>query len=97
MRGIPAKPRSHEEFLRWLRSYKSSDAISELNWVVSPPALDFNRRRLVAPSPPYEEINLLHLVGRTKAGRYAMGPDGRTVGYRYPEIKALFEGPAPTP
>ena len=65
------------------------------NWLVALclPAVNFQRRRLLAPSPPFEEINIIHLVGATKTARYALGDGGRTIGFRYREIKALFDGP----
>ncbi len=63
------------------------------NWLVlhAPPAIDFVRKRLVAPSIPYEEINIIHLVGAAKSHRYPLGADGADIGFRYPEISALFQ------
>jgi len=65
------------------------------NWIVlqAPPLIDFNSRRLRAPTLPWEEINILHLVGWSKTGEYPL-PDGRAVSFRYRRIRALLaEGP----
>ena len=63
------------------------------NWLVGlcPPAVNLERKRLLAPSPPYEEINILHLIGRSKVTRFQLGDSGRELTFRYTDIRALFE------
>jgi hypothetical protein len=67
------------------------------NWLVfhAPPAINFGRKRLLTPTYPHDEINIIHLVAQSKDRRYGLGNTGRDVGFRYREIKALFRGEAP--
>jgi hypothetical protein len=44
----------------------------------------------VAPTYPYEEINILHLTGATKDMTFPLSADGREISLRYRSIKALF-------
>jgi hypothetical protein len=64
------------------------------NWLVGlcAPAVNLERKRLLAPTPPFEEINILHLIGRSKVMRFQLGAGGREITFRYPDIKALFAG-----
>jgi len=59
------------------------------NWLVlhSLPRLDPATGRLTAPSLPYEEINIVHLVGPAKTRTYEL--NGRTTSLRYPAIRDL--------
>jgi len=59
------------------------------NWLVlhSLPRWDPTTGRLTAPSLPYEEINILHLVGAAKTQTYTLG--GRATSLRYSAIRAL--------
>jgi hypothetical protein len=61
------------------------------NWLAlfATPAINLQRRRLLAPSYPFEEINIIHLAGESKNMRFTM-PDGSAISLRYREIKALF-------
>jgi hypothetical protein len=63
------------------------------NWLVmfSPPAVNLERKRLMAPSFPFEEINIVHLVGTSKQARYKLGSDGSEITFRYRDIQALFD------
>jgi len=65
------------------------------NWLVffATPAINLQRRRLLAPSYPFEEINIIHLVGTSKIARFRL-PTGGDISLRYREIKALFAGAA---
>lgn len=62
------------------------------NWLtmLSLPAVNFERKRLLAPTYPFEEINIIHLIGDTKHKRYRLGDSGREITFRYRDIKALF-------
>ena len=62
------------------------------NWQVllAPPAVNLERKLLLAPSYPFEEINILHLVGAAKSNRYELGDGGQAITFRYGDIKALF-------
>jgi hypothetical protein len=64
------------------------------NWLVglSTPALNLERKRLLAPSFPFEEINIVHLVAASKYTQYRLAGDGRSITFRYRDIKALFHG-----
>jgi len=64
------------------------------NWLVGfcPPAIDPQRKRLIAPSFPHEELNIIHLIGPSKDALYRMGEGGRQTTFRYRDIKALFAG-----
>jgi hypothetical protein len=65
------------------------------NWLVflSAPMVNLERKRLLAPSFPHEEINILHLVATSKDARYRLGDSsGREFTFRYRDIKALFGG-----
>ena len=61
------------------------------NWLAlfATPAINLQRRRLLAPSYPFEEINIIHLAGESKNMQFTM-PDGSAISLRYREIKALF-------
>ncbi len=62
------------------------------NWLAGlcRPSINFSRRRLHAPTPPFEEINIIHLIGPSKDDRYGLGATGRKTTLRYRDIKALF-------
>jgi hypothetical protein len=64
------------------------------NWlaVLATPAINLQRRRLHAPTYPFEEINIIHLVGASKSARYGL-PAGGDISLQYGEIKALFAAP----
>lgn len=64
------------------------------NWLLylGAPMLNLERRRLLAPSFPHEEINIIHLVSISKDARYRVGDSGREITFRYRDIKALFGG-----
>ena len=64
------------------------------NWLLylSAPMVNLERKRLLAPSYPYEEINILHLVSISKDARYRLGDSDREITFRYRDIKALFNG-----
>jgi len=60
------------------------------NWLLhaSQPALNLARKRIVAPTYPHEEINILHMTWITKDATFRLGE--RDVSFRYRSIKALF-------
>jgi len=62
------------------------------NWMIhaSRPAVDLRRKRLVAPTFPHEEINIVHLTGTTKMVEYPLGESGALTTFRYPAIRRLF-------
>ena len=64
------------------------------NWLtmLSLPAVNFERKRLLAPTYPFEEINIIHLIGDTKHKHFRLGDSGREITFRYRDIKALFGG-----
>jgi hypothetical protein len=64
------------------------------NWLtmLSLPAVNFERKKLLAPTYPFEEINIIHLIGDTKNKSYRLGDSGREITFRYRDIKALFGG-----
>jgi len=66
------------------------------NWMVlmAMPVLNFQRRRLLVPTPPHEEIHILHLVGAAKDSIYQVGDTGRTMSFRYRDVRALFDAAA---
>ncbi len=61
------------------------------NWLVGhcTPAIDLRGRRLRAPSFPFEEIHIVHLVGYTKRHRFQIA--GRSVSFRYRDVLAEYE------
>ena len=63
------------------------------NWMIhaARPAVDFKRRRLLAPTFPHEEINIIHLTGTTKAARYKLGDGDEEISFRYQAVLALFD------
>jgi hypothetical protein len=65
------------------------------NWLVHAayPAVNLARKRLTAPTFPFEEINIVHLTWVTKTARFRLGDTGRDISFRYAEIKALFAEP----
>jgi hypothetical protein len=62
------------------------------NWMIhaARPAVDLRRKRLVAPTFPHEEINIVHLTGTTKMVQYPLGESGTLTTFRYPAIRRLF-------
>jgi hypothetical protein len=74
------------------------------NWqlYVSVPLVDIERKRIVTPTPPHEEINIIHLAGRTKKERYRLRdvamksadhPRAEAdVSFRYRDVRSLFAG-----
>lgn len=62
------------------------------NWLVlhSLPRVDWTAGRLTAPSYPYEPINIVHLVGRSKTQTYPL--NDQQISLRYGAVKALFGG-----
>ena len=62
------------------------------NWLVhaAQPAVDFVRKRLVAPTYPHEEINIVHMTVGTKFATFKLAGGEREISYRYGAIKALF-------
>jgi hypothetical protein len=61
------------------------------NWLVlhGLPRLDKSTGRLTAPSFPYEEINIIHLVGNSKWLKYDL--DGTVTSLRYPFSRLAAE------
>lgn len=61
------------------------------NWMVcfSRPMIDEGTRRLLTPSAPHEEINILHLAGMSKDITY-LTTDGRPVSFRYSEVRDFW-------
>jgi hypothetical protein len=62
------------------------------NWLLQAarPLIDTERKRVVVPSPPYEEINIIHLMGGSKKLQYYSKRLQRNISYRYRDIKQLF-------
>ena len=62
------------------------------NWLMhaAAPALNLKTRRVVAPTYPYEEINILHLSGETKDVKFPLDDEGHETTFRYRDLKALF-------
>ena len=62
------------------------------NWLVhaAAPGLNTRSKRVVAPTYPYEEINILHLTGQTKDTKFPLDDKGRETSFRYRSLKALF-------
>ncbi|HLK24383.1 MAG TPA: hypothetical protein VKT30_06985 [Caulobacteraceae bacterium] len=62
------------------------------NWLtmLCRPAIHLQRRRLVVPTYPNEEINIIHLIHDTKDATFGLGEGGRQITLRYRDIKALF-------
>jgi len=62
------------------------------NWLAlhSLPRRDPETGRLTAPSLPYEDIHILHLVGASKTHRYQVG--GRTTSLRYFDVRDFRAG-----
>jgi hypothetical protein len=62
------------------------------NWLVyhSTPSVNLERKRLLAPTFPHEEINIIHLVASAKNATFRLGDSGREITFRYRDIKALF-------
>ncbi|HLI67836.1 MAG TPA: hypothetical protein VKU90_15840 [Caulobacteraceae bacterium] len=58
------------------------------------PAVNLQRRKLHAPTYPFEEINIVHLIGDTKDRRFRLGDSEREITLRYRDIRALFAEPA---
>src|SRR5437870_2474859 len=54
------------------------------------PLIDTKRKRVVVPSPPYEEINIIHLAGPSKKLQYYSQHLRKNISYRYRDIKQLF-------
>jgi len=54
------------------------------------PLIDTERKRVVVPSPPYEEINIIHLAGPSKKSQYYSQHLRKNISYRYRDIKQLF-------
>jgi hypothetical protein len=57
------------------------------NWLAlhAVPRLDRATGKLTSPSPPYEEINIVHLVGASKSAEYDI--DGRMRSLRYSALR----------
>ncbi|HEX4199407.1 MAG TPA: hypothetical protein VHZ26_18375 [Caulobacteraceae bacterium] len=64
------------------------------NWMVhaAQPGLNLKSKRLVAPTYPYEEINIVHLTGATKDMTFSLDNTDRHTSYRYGAIKAVLAG-----
>ncbi len=62
------------------------------NWLAhaATPALDITRKRVVAPTYPHEEINIVHLTAGAKDVDYPLPGGDRTISYRYGALKAFF-------
>ena len=62
------------------------------NWMVhaAAPALNLKSKRLVAPTYPYEEINVVHLTWITKDLKFPIDDGGREISFRYRDVKAHF-------
>ena len=60
------------------------------NWqtYACPPLVDTKNRRLRVPTPPHEEIGLMHLAGNAKHQLYPIGERQMTLRYR--DVRALF-------
>ena len=54
------------------------------------PALNLKSKRLVAPTYPYEEINVVHLTWITKDLKFPIDDGGREISFRYRDVKAHF-------
>lgn len=61
------------------------------------PGIDHARRRLIVPTPPHEDINVVHLAGGMKTLAVPIPALGRSVTLRYRAVRALFDGFAPGP
>jgi hypothetical protein len=62
-----------------------------LLWFVKP-SLNVKRKKIVVPTEPHEEINILHLAGPTKHQQYAFGETGLMSTFRYSDVKRYFSG-----
>jgi len=61
------------------------------NWLTTLriPAISRERRRLLVPTYPFEEINIVHLIGATKDATYHLGEGGESVTLRYRDMRSL--------
>lgn len=62
------------------------------NWLTyhSYPAINLERKKLLTPSFPHQEINIIHLVSISKDARFRLGVDGPEITLRYRDIGRLF-------
>ncbi len=67
------------------------------NWQVwaMTPKIDLQRRRLVSPFWPFEEINIIHLAGDSKDTTHSVGQSDRRITFRYRDVSALFDEAQP--
>jgi hypothetical protein len=67
------------------------------NWLVhaGAPSLNLARKRVMTPTFPHEDINVVHLTWITKDAKYRIDQGGREISFRYRSIKALFDEPQP--
>jgi hypothetical protein len=63
------------------------------NWLVhaGAPSLNLARKRVMTPTFPHEDINVVHLTWITKDAKYRIDHGGREISFRYRSIKALFD------
>jgi hypothetical protein len=63
------------------------------NWLAlfATPAINPNRKRLLAPTYPFEEINIIHLLGTSKISTFGL-PGGGVTSLMYRDILTLFGG-----
>ena len=62
------------------------------NWLVyaATPSLHAGRKKVVAPSEPYEDINILHLAGVSKDHTFNEGNSSQPLNFTYSGIKEYF-------
>ena len=62
------------------------------NWLLyaATPAIHAARKKIVVPTEPYEEINILHLAGAAKDQTFSEGNTGRPLNFSYSSIKEYF-------
>lgn len=65
-------------------------AVNNWQMYASLPLIDKEAKRLVVPTRPHEEINIVHLAGLTKQTEYHAGKLQRDLSFKYRDIKKLF-------
>jgi hypothetical protein len=66
------------------------------NWLAyhASPAFNLERKLLLTPTFPHQEINIIHLVAQSKDRRFRLGTDGGEITLRYRDVRQLFYGGA---
>jgi hypothetical protein len=79
-------------YLVYSKGYEIFPLRAVNNWQLyaSLPLFDFRRKKLVVPTAPHEEINILHLAGDSKTARVRIDDQGRTSSYRWSEVQSVF-------